>query len=346
MNILPHKSWHVRTKANIAKVRKDQAKAAEEEAEKQRRVAVADYEARISLLRNRAKQTPTSQAAQETSLDLDGETQPVSASEHIDLFSDHEDKQKKVKPMDEEKRQEQEKYEKQIGYLTYLGQDTHEAMGTRSWYNSAPKRNSESVYDESGEKVEIGLKVKHLHDPMMQFLTKKKPITVDGSKMGNGGDSKSVNIDTKPIAVKAMPTILEKPMSRKRSTSPERKHKKSKSSKRSKEKKVKKNKKKKYKKEKRKRRHSSASDSSSDSESEQLRQHKMLALQQLREERLQRERQEHEKTKELLRKKCPSLLPPEELKKPEEVNTEPRMPAMKQKYNSQFNPYLAKQNYG
>lgn len=274
----------------------------------------------------------------ETSTRHDGDTQTISASEHVDLFADHEDKQRIVKPMDEEKRQEQEKYEKQIGYLTYLGQDTHEALGTQSWYNAVSKRDSQS-FDESGEKIEIGLKVKHLHDPMLQFL--KKPITIEGSKIGKKSDSKIAC--TQSIVLPPKPVIHEQLISHKRSASPDRKHKKNKSRKRSKEKRERK---KKHKKEKKKRMHSSDSDSSSESESEQLRQHKMLALQQLREERLQREKVEQEKTKELLRKRCPSLLPPEELKRPEEKDTASRIPMMKQKYNSQFNPYLAKQNYG
>ncbi|XP_031638433.1 leukocyte receptor cluster member 1 homolog [Contarinia nasturtii] len=339
MNILPHKSWHVRTKENIARVRKDQAKAAEEEAEKQRRIAVADYEARINLLRKRATETSTANESEATA-NHDGKNEIVSASEHVDLFDDHEEKQQKVKPMDEEKRLEQEKYEKQIGYLTYLGQDTHESLGTQSWYNEAPKRDQQSSYDDSGEKIEVGLRVKHLHDPMFRFL--KKPIIVESKS-----SDKNVPVTQQSVEVEKS-TILEKLKSLKKSRSPDEKHKKTKRSKVKKEKKEKKNK---HKKEKRRRKDLSSNNSGSgdsDSESEQLRQHKLQMLQKLREERLQREREEQNRTKELLRIKNPTLLPPEELKKPEEkaINVEPRMPPMKQKYNSQFNPYLAKQNYG
>lgn len=74
------------------------------------------------------------------------------------------------KEHDKELKEEKEKYEKQIGYLTYLGQDTNEATGKVNWYNEMPKR----LTDED-TKIEVQLDKKKVHDPLslvQRFLPK------------------------------------------------------------------------------------------------------------------------------------------------------------------------------
>ncbi|KAF9565478.1 hypothetical protein EC968_004154 [Mortierella alpina] len=55
MNILPHKSWHVYSQKNRDKVRRDEAKAEEEQKQIQDRSIAADREHRLALLRERAQ---------------------------------------------------------------------------------------------------------------------------------------------------------------------------------------------------------------------------------------------------------------------------------------------------
>lgn len=263
------------------------------------------------------------------------------ADEHIDLFADYKEKVTTAKPMDEEKRLEQEKYEKQIGYLTYLGQDTHEANRTCNWYDVAPKRN-EDAFDEDGRRVEVGLKAKHRHDPMRLFAPFAERDDRPRVKSTNKPAKEPTAAEPPTIAksrAKYSPIMLGiKRKSNELEDAEVRKHKRKRKDKsQPKADRKEKKKKKKHKKEK-------------ETESEvqlkkALERQKVDNIALLREKRLRREAEERLRTYELLHGKAPSapvLVPLAPT--PATRDAEP-IPYVKQKYNSQFNPFLAKQNF-
>ncbi|CAM1331749.1 LENG1 (predicted) [Pycnogonum litorale] len=166
MNILPKKRWHVRTKDNIARVRRDEANAAAEEKELQRRILLADQEARTDLLRKRSKRKFSA------SCSLDAETVSP-ANKHVNFFSDIEDEKNVVKPNEEhkaEKKAEQEKYEKQIGLLTYLGQGSLESSDSKPWWQERPRDSKEYKIDQSAKKSEKQKKFLDPLDTMSKYL--------------------------------------------------------------------------------------------------------------------------------------------------------------------------------
>ncbi|XP_042346039.1 leukocyte receptor cluster member 1 [Plectropomus leopardus] len=119
MNILPKKSWHVRNKDNVARVRRDEAQAAEEEREAKRRVERAEQEARTEYLRRKARAALSSAGERKHDED-DGEQS--GALEHLNLFPLEDSSEKKGnEEYLKEKRDEKEKQERAIGLLVSLG---------------------------------------------------------------------------------------------------------------------------------------------------------------------------------------------------------------------------------
>jgi len=263
-----------------------------------------EQEARTKLLRARARSKYDGR--EDIKEEVKKEVGIVNADGHVNFFAELEQglvsSTATNKEHDEELKQEREKYEKQIGYLTYLGQGTNEASGNVSWYNKNPDWHKKSDKDE-----EIGLKHKLHNDP----LTSVKQFCFSG--------------------VKAAAPALTSCFKRKRSPS-------SSEEERGKVKKSRKEKKKQKKsKHKKKKRcgDSSESDSSDSTAEEDV--EKRKKLEKLRAERIRREEEEKKRSEKLLAKV--NGLPYEDKDKPE-----PK-PAMLQKYNSQFNPTLARQNY-
>lgn len=315
-----------------------EAEAAEKEKERLRRIALADQEAKINLLRDRAKvHKPAVETEVSSSSNVDSPAISTPAG-HVNFFADLEEgKYVSTKVNAEhvkEKKDEQEKYEKQVGFLTYLGQDTNEATGKRDWYDVAPNRTEK--LDETGKKIEVNLKGKLLHDPM-------KVIEKYVGKSIKSLPSIPKTEETSLRAVKNYEPIINSTFKerrkRRRSSSPSNSERSSK--------KKRKSKKKKHKKDKKKSKHRSQSPSSSSlsSDDEEKRILQKQKLDKLRAERLQREKVERAKAEKLL-SKLRGDPDPDEQKKVEAAKRAAQQPQqVKQKYNSQFNPEIARQNY-
>jgi hypothetical protein len=302
-----------------------------------RRIGLADQEAKISLLRDRAK---VKRPAAETEVSSTSTNEPPLAStapaEHVNFFNDLEAGKYVSTKVNadhvKEKKEEQEKYEKQVGYLTYLGQDTNEATGKRDWYDVAPNRAEK--FDESGKKIEVNLKSKMLYDPMKVIERYVGRSIKSLPSIPKTEDTKTVK-KYEPI----IDSTFKEHRKRKRSLSPSNSERSSK--------KKRKSKKKKHKKEKKKSKHRSQSPSSSSlsSDDEEKRILQKQKLEKLRAERLLREKVERAKADKLLAK-LRGDPDPEEIKKAEETKKAEQQPRpVKQKYNSQFNPAIARQNY-
>lgn len=173
--------------------------------------------------------------------------------------------------------------------MTYLGQDTNEALRLKSWYEVAPKRDQDEGPHSKSQIIEKDSKAKYLLDPLTLIHAVCPPEKVFVS-------------EKKP---------------KEKSKSPET----------SKLKKHKKDKKHKHKKDHKKK--------SRKSKKSRYEEEKMEKLEKLRKERLKREARERARQEKLFAKDVP---------KTEELKTAQETQQFSQKYNSQFNPHIAKQN--
>ncbi|XP_061198348.1 leukocyte receptor cluster member 1 homolog [Saccostrea echinata] len=196
MNILHHKSWHVRNKDNIARVRRDEEKAALEEKERQRKIALAEQEARTEFLRqksrkhleesgkgeqvNDGKSVVSSESAVST-FGTGALSDDIYSGRHINFFKETDGmvvSDRKNAEHEAEKKAEQEDWEKKVGILTYLGQSSNETSA--SWYNQRKRKCHEEEEDDDYEKQKRREKNRKLQDhldpihQMNSYLDKKK----------------------------------------------------------------------------------------------------------------------------------------------------------------------------
>ncbi|KAF9292206.1 hypothetical protein BGZ68_009797 [Mortierella alpina] len=152
MNILQHKSWHVYSQKNRDKVRRDEAKAEDEQKQIQDRSIAADREHRLALLRERAQkrqsnaiggdapekehsQTDHGSPVPEDTKALVRVQDPSVKTQHVNFWADLEKQDTKSKQgnpeREAEEKRKQEKWDRTIAMHLDSG-----IKGSKPWYTS------------------------------------------------------------------------------------------------------------------------------------------------------------------------------------------------------------------
>uniref|UniRef100_A0A7I4XY06 Cir_N domain-containing protein n=1 Tax=Haemonchus contortus TaxID=6289 RepID=A0A7I4XY06_HAECO len=142
MNILPKKKWHVRTKENIARVRRDEAKAAEEERQRLDRAITAENERRLDALRNHAAKKAAN--LEPFTLRATAEASISTTTGHVNLFQDLEAAERNNfgqgnKEYEEEKRKEQAEFDSKLGIQKCFAEGTNELNKQHEWYEKVSR---------------------------------------------------------------------------------------------------------------------------------------------------------------------------------------------------------------
>lgn len=163
MNILPKKSWHVRTRKNIEKVRKDEKDAAIRENDRLERIAIAERESRTAFLR---QQTRSATAASASTSSSTRRFEDRNEKDGFDVFSGVEQGKgdnRRNKDREKEEKARTEEWEQKAGILTYLYKKEDSGQ---LWYL---KPHEQRLSDQS-EQTEHRLRQKvKQHDPLVSM---------------------------------------------------------------------------------------------------------------------------------------------------------------------------------
>lgn len=208
MNILPKKSWHVRNKDNVARVRRDEAQAAEEEREVQRRVERAEQEARTEHLRQKSRAA----LQQSGGWKDEGGEGSGGVVEHLNLFPLEESSEKKGNAEYlKDQKDEKEREERAIGLLVSLGPQP--GTEVTPWYMKTGQeeekdKEKEKEKDNKGKRLPLSQeekekrdrRLKDMLDPLKEMKKalavkdrkehkKKKEKRDRGERRSSGGES-------------------------------------------------------------------------------------------------------------------------------------------------------------